>query len=118
MTRDSRPQFMYTNSDRGRMKLSGLHILLTVQCTRECEHCFVWGSPRQRGVLSVEQIEQILNQAKEAGVEWVYFEGGEPFIYYDVLLKGVQMAAGMGFSVGIVSNAYWATSVAEAADRL
>ena len=100
------------------MKISGLHILLTYQCTRECEHCFVWGGPRQRGVLSVEQIEQILNQAKEAGVESVYFEGGEPFIYYEVLVKGVQMAAEMGFTVGIVSNAYWAISVAKAVEYL
>ena len=38
------------------------------------------------GELNAEQIEQILNQAKEAGIEWIYFEGGEPFIYYDVLV--------------------------------
>ena len=100
------------------MKLSGLHILLTYQCTRACEHCFVWGSPRQRGVLSVEQIEQVLGQAREAGVEWVYFEGGEPFIYYKVLVKGVQRAKEMGFAVGIVSNAYWASSVAKALEYL
>jgi MoaA/NifB/PqqE/SkfB family radical SAM enzyme len=118
LTRDLRAHFMYTDSERGRMKISGLHILLTYQCTRECEHCFVWGGPRQRGVLSVEQIEQILHQAKEAGVESVYFEGGEPFIYYDVLVQGVQMAAEMGFSVGTVSNAYWAASVAKAVENL
>ena len=118
MTRDSRLQFMYTDSKRGRMKISGLHILLTYQCTRECEHCFVWGSPRQRGVLGVEQIEQILHQAKEAGVEWVYFEGGEPFIYFDVLVQGVQMAVETGLTVGIVSNAYWAVSVTKAVERL
>lgn len=100
------------------MKLSGLHILLTYQCTRACEHCFVWGSPRQRGVFGLEQIEQVLEQAKEAGVEWVYFEGGEPFIYYNVLIKGVQRAKEMGFAVGIVSNAYWAASVAEAVEHL
>ena len=100
------------------MRLSGLHILLTYQCTRECEHCFVWGSPRQRGALNAEQIQQILNQAKEAGIEWVYFEGGEPFIYYDVLVQGVRMAAEMGFTAGIVSNAYWAVSVAKAMERL
>jgi len=82
------------------VKLSGLHILLTYQCTRACEHCFVWGSPRQRGVFGLEQIEQVLEQAKEAGVEWVYFEGGEPFIYYNVLIKGVQRAKEMGFAVG------------------
>lgn len=100
------------------MKLSGLHILLTYQCTYECDHCFVWGSPRQTGVLTIEQIEQILNQAKEAGVDWIYFEGGEPFLYYAALVKGVRMASEMGFSVGIVSNAYWATSVPDAAEWL
>lgn len=96
------------------MKLSGLHILLTYQCTYECDHCFVWGSPRQKGTLTYEQIEQILGQAKEAGVTSIYFEGGEPFLYYAVLTKAVHHAADMGFYVGIVSNAYWANSVADA----
>jgi MoaA/NifB/PqqE/SkfB family radical SAM enzyme len=100
------------------MKLSGLHILLTYQCTFECDHCFVWGSPRQRGVLSLEQIEAVLDQAKEAEVESIYFEGGEPFLYYPILVKGVQKASDMGFSVGIVSNAYWATSIRDAVEWL
>ena len=94
------------------MKLNGLHILLTYQCTYECDHCFVWGSPWQTGTLTLEQIEQILQQAKEAGVTSIYFEGGEPFLYYAILVKAVRKAADMGFSVGIVSNAYWANSVA------
>jgi MoaA/NifB/PqqE/SkfB family radical SAM enzyme len=96
------------------MKLEGLHILLTYQCTYECDHCFVWGSPRQTGTLTYEQIEIILQQAKEAGISSIYFEGGEPFLYYPILVKGVQRAAKMGFAVGIVSNAYWATSMADA----
>jgi MoaA/NifB/PqqE/SkfB family radical SAM enzyme len=100
------------------MKLSGLHILLTYQCTYECDHCFVWGSPRQSGTLIIEQVEQILAQAKDAQVKSIYFEGGEPFLYYAVLVKCVHMAADMGFSVGIVSNAYWANSVADAMEWL
>lgn len=96
------------------MKLTGLHILLTYQCTYECDHCFVWGSPWQTGVLTLEQIEQVLLQAKDAGVTSIYFEGGEPFLYYAILKEAVYKAAHMGFSVGIVSNAYWATSVADA----
>ena len=100
------------------MKLEGLHILLTYQCTYECDHCFVWGSPRQTGTLTLEQIENILQQAKEAGVTSIYFEGGEPFLYYAVLAKAVRKAADMGFSVGIVSNAYWATSIADAGEWL
>jgi hypothetical protein len=100
------------------MKLAGLHILLTYQCTYECDHCFVWGSPRQTGTLTLEQIEQILYQAKEAGVTSIYFEGGEPFLYYAILVRAVHKAADMGFSVGIVSNAYWANSVADAEEWL
>lgn len=100
------------------MKLSGLHILLTYQCTFECDHCFVWGSPRQSGTLTLEQIEDILHQAKEAGVTSIYFEGGEPFLYYAILKQAVHKAANMGFSVGIVSNAYWATSVRDAEEWL
>jgi hypothetical protein len=101
------------------MKISGLHLLLTYQCTFECDHCFVWGSPWQNGVMTQENIERILQQAESAGsVRSIYFEGGEPFLYYATLLKGVQIAAGMGFEVGIVSNAYWATSYADALESL
>ena len=100
------------------MKLEGLHILLTYQCTCECDHCFVWGSPWQTGTLTLQQIEQILLQAKEAGVNSIYFEGGEPFLYYAVLVQAVRRATKLGFSVGIVTNAYWANTVADAEEWL
>lgn len=96
------------------MQISGLHILLTYQCTFECDHCFVWGSPWQTGTLTLARIEDILRQAREAGVESIYFEGGEPFLYYALLLRGVDMAHDMGFSVGVVSNGYWAQTVEDA----
>jgi hypothetical protein len=97
------------------MQLTGLHLLMTYQCLLECEHCFVWGSPSQSGTMSSATIEQILEQAAELGtVKWIYFEGGEPFLYYATLLKGVQEAARIGFQVGVVSNGYWATSFSDA----
>jgi hypothetical protein len=101
------------------MKLSGLHLLLTYQCTLECDHCFVWGSPWQSGTLTLPDIRQILQQARELGtVEWIYFEGGEPFLYYAVLLKAVQEAAQLGFRVGVLSNSYWANDVQDALEWL
>jgi organic radical activating enzyme len=97
------------------MRLNGLHLLLTYQCTYECDHCFVWGSPFQSGVMTLDQTLSILDQGLELGtVEWVYFEGGEPFLYYPVLVKAVQEANRRGFKVGLVSNAYWATSLEDA----
>lgn len=96
------------------MRLTGLHILLTYQCTFECDHCFVWGSPWQRGTLTLAQVEAILQQARDAGVESIYYEGGEPFLYYGLLLRAVERAGEMGFSVGVVTNAYWAQTVEDA----
>ncbi len=101
------------------MQLTGLHILLTYQCTFECDHCFVWGSPFQSGVLSLQSIRTVLDQAEELGtIESLYFEGGEPFMYYPILVQGVQEAARRGFQVGIVSNAYWATELEDAVQWL
>lgn len=101
------------------MILTGLHVLLTYQCTLECEHCFVWGSPQQTGTLTLDRIETILRRAQDLGtIDWIYFEGGEPFLYYPVLLRATETAATLGFQVGMVSNGYWATSYDDALEWL
>ena len=97
------------------MELSGLHLLLTYQCPFECPHCFVWAGPKQTGVMTLEQIGAILAQAGELpGVEWIFFEGGEPFLYHPVLVAGARLAKQLGYEVGVVSNGYWATGAADA----
>jgi len=101
------------------MKLSGLHLLLTYQCTHKCDHCFTWGSPRQQGVMALADIREFLRQAKETGtIERIAFEGGEPFLYYPILLAGVRAAVEMGFNADIVTNSYWATSDEDAIEWL
>jgi len=49
------------------MKLTGLHFLLTYQCPFECDHCFVWGSPWQSGVMTLADIRNFLQQARDTG---------------------------------------------------
>lgn len=101
------------------MTLTGLHVLLTYGCTYECDHCFVWSSPRQSATFTLERLERVLGQGHSLGtVEWLYFEGGEPFLYHALLRRGVRLAAAMGFQVGVVSNAYWATSERDAEEWL
>lgn len=101
------------------MKLTGLHLLLTFQCTLECDHCFVWGSPWQHGTMTREMVDDVLQQAKDTRtINTIYFEGGEPFLYYATLLSGVKKAAALGFQTGIVSSAYWATSAQDAVQCL
>lgn len=101
------------------MKLTGLHLLLTYRCNFECDHCFLWGSPRQSGTMSLVQIVEILRQAQEhSSIKSIYFEGGEPFLYYPILLKGIRLAKELGFETGIVSNGYWATTQEDALEWL
>src|SRR3972149_11576276 len=97
------------------MTLTGLHILLTYKCTYECDHCFVWGSPWQEGTFTLEQLEDVLRQARAVKtIKTIFYEGGEPFLYYPLLVSGVRRAAGLGFATGIVSNGYWATTKEDA----
>jgi len=101
------------------MHLTGLHLLLTYECNYECDHCFVWSGPQQRGTLTVRQIEEILRQAVDLGsIEWIYFEGGEPFLYHAILRRGIRRAHELGFKVGLVSNAYWASTPEDATEWL
>jgi hypothetical protein len=101
------------------MKLTGLHLLLTYECNYECDHCFVWSGPAQHGTMTLDRVEQILDQAEAlGGLDSIFFEGGEPFLYYGVLLAGARSAAGRGFAVGIVTNAYWATGERDALEWL
>jgi len=65
--------------------------------------------------MTAETIGFILSEAEALGsIEWIYFEGGEPFLHYELLCTGVRQASERGYKVGIVSNAFWATTVAEA----
>ncbi len=97
------------------MTLTGLHVLLTYGCPYECDHCFVWSSPRQSATFTIERLERVLAQAQALGsIEWIYFEGGEPFLYDGLLRWGVRRASALGFRVGLVSNAYWALAERDA----
>jgi hypothetical protein len=91
--------------------ITQVHVLLTYMCTLECEHCFVCSSPAAEGTFTPGQIGGVLDQAEKLGsVDTIYFEGGEPFLFYPILLEGIRQARSRGFAVGIVTNGYFGTS--------
>ncbi len=95
--------------------LSEIHFLLTYACNFECDHCFLYCSPWSEGTFTIHQVEAVLEQALEIGtIQTIYFEGGEPTLYYPLLLESVRKAHRMGFDVGLVTNAYGALSEADA----
>jgi MoaA/NifB/PqqE/SkfB family radical SAM enzyme len=95
--------------------LTGVHFLLTYMCVYECDHCFVYSSPESQGTFTIDQIKKVLDEARKLGtVEWMFFEGGEPFLFYPVMLEGMRLARDMGFRTGTVTNSYWVTSEKDA----
>ncbi|MCJ7715201.1 MAG: radical SAM protein [Anaerolineales bacterium] len=95
--------------------LSEIHFLLTYRCNFECDHCFLYCSPKSQGTFTINQVDQVLEEALKIGsIEWIYFEGGEPMLYYPLLVESVRRAHQKGFQVGIVSNGYGANSEEDA----
>jgi len=95
--------------------LKGIHFLLTYCCTYECDHCFLYSSPHATGTFNLSQVKAILREACKIGtISRIFFEGGEAFLFYPLLMEGVKAARESGFEVGIVSNSYWAISPEDA----
>ncbi len=95
--------------------LKGIHFLLIYACNYACDHCFLYCSPSTKGTFTLEQIRSVINEVKKIGtVEWIYFEGDEPFLYYPIMIEGVKLAKKHGFKTGIVTNSFWATSIEDA----
>jgi hypothetical protein len=60
-------------------------------------------------------LTDVLDQAKDLGtIKTVYFEGGEPFLFFPLLVEGIRRAKRLGFSTGVVTNCYWATAEPDA----
>ena len=95
--------------------LTGVHFLLTYTCNLECDHCFVYSSPRVKGTFTLNQIKGVFEELIKIGtIQQVYFEGGEAFLFYPLMIEGIRIARDKGFEVGIVTNAYWATTEEDA----
>lgn len=83
------------------MQRLGIHIpsLILVDptstCNLRCKGCWA-GEYRKTDRLEPELLDRILNEAKELGIYWIVFSGGEPFAYPE-LLSVVARHPDLGF---------------------
>jgi hypothetical protein len=88
---------------------------LTYACNFECDHCFLYCSPKSQGTFTIRQVADVLDEAQKIGtVEWIFYEGGEPFLFFPLLNESIRQAGIKGFKVGVVTNAYGANSEEDA----
>jgi hypothetical protein len=89
--------------------LESIHFLLTYECTWRCDHCFLFCRPGAGGTFTLARLKEAFRRiASLESIGSVYFEGGEPFLYFPLLREGVRLARAQGLGVGIVTNCYWA----------
>ena len=106
---------MRLSASGGKRLLTGIHILLTYRCTYECDHCFLHCGPHRAGAFTIPQLGNLFDEIGRIGtIQTVYFEGGEPFLHYATLAKAYAWRAKQDYEAGIVTNAYWATSLEDA----
>ncbi|MBU0509400.1 radical SAM protein [bacterium] len=97
------------------MILTGLHLLLTYRCLYECDHCFVYSSPKAEATMPLAMALDAVRQARELGtVNEIYLEGGEPFLHYPIMVEVIREASRLGLEIGIVTNGYFAVTVEDA----
>jgi len=95
--------------------LTGIHFILTYTCNFECDHCFLYCSPRSGGTFTIGKVTEVLDEVLKINtVDSVDFEGGEPFLYFPLLNESVKRASKRGLKVGVVTNAYGALSEEDA----
>ncbi|MDR3747270.1 MAG: radical SAM protein [Acidobacteriota bacterium] len=95
--------------------LTGIHVLLTYKCTFECDHCFLHCGSHREGTFTLRKLRDLLDEVEKIPtVDTVYFEGGEPFLFYPILLEGLRWVRDAGWHAGTVTNGYWATSMEDA----
>ncbi|MFO7964371.1 MAG: radical SAM protein [Desulfobacterales bacterium] len=91
--------------------LNGIHFILTYACNFTCDHCFLYCSPTSSGTFTIAKVRAVLDEARKIEtVEWIYFEGGEPFLYFPLLHESICLATAAGFKTGVVTNAYGAAT--------
>jgi MoaA/NifB/PqqE/SkfB family radical SAM enzyme len=99
-----------------------LGIMLTNQCTAFCPHCATSSSPEDKSLLQQKRVYSLIDEAHQLSKNQkrfsICFTGGEPFLYFDQLVKGIDNANKKKAIVTCVTNGFWATSKKETRDKL
>ncbi|MGB9803432.1 radical SAM protein [Desulfofundulus sp.] len=86
----------------------------TSACNLACEGCWA-GRYSQKNSLSAERLDRLFQEAKELGIYWIVFSGGEPLLYphlFDLMAKHNDMAF-MAYTNGTLINEKMADKIIE-----
>lgn len=99
-----------------------LGIMITNRCTAFCPHCATSSSPEDKSLLQQKRVYSLIDEGYQLSKNQkrfsICFTGGEPFLYFDLLMKWVDYANKKKAIVSCVTNGFWATSKKETRDKI
>lgn len=91
--------------------------MLTYKCTVACPHCIVEAGPHRTEEMRLEHAMDWVGQVRGYGdgsTQVIALTGGEPFYNMEHLSQISSYCRSLDFIVSVMTNAFWATSEAEA----
>ncbi|MCQ6274661.1 radical SAM protein [Bacillus sp. V3B] len=92
-------------------EMKTLSILLTYQCTAQCENCGTLSSPHIKTRLSLDEVHSVIEQAAELDYRLIVFTGGEATLNKRALIAGIKKAVELNLPVRLVTNAHWGKTI-------
>lgn len=87
-------------------------LITTYKCTAMCKDCCFSCSPREREMLSLQDIHSFIDDISQMNsVEMMVWSGGECTLLKDNLNEGIAYAFSKGIPSRIVSNASWSKGI-------
>ncbi len=102
------------------MKIKGVDLLITFQCTSKCVHCSYRARPEAEGFMPLSNAERWLRELKENNpLKALAVHGGEPFLNTELLTSILRKAKELEIeNRWVITNSYWAISQSVAEEIL
>ena len=92
--------------------LKRVNFRISFNCNIQCRHCFSFSGPNnKKNKPDDSHMIQIINEMQDLNINNINISGGEPFIYFNTILKLVKEARYRNIkTISICTNGYWANS--------
>ena len=87
-----------------------IHFLYAYRCNLHCEHCVHRCGPDKAETMGIRKGRTYIEQASRAGIRWIVFRGGEPFLHYPAIRNLLQYARELDIRPALFTNGSWAST--------
>jgi radical SAM protein with 4Fe4S-binding SPASM domain len=83
--------------------LRRMQMELTTQCNLKCSYCYSESGPTKKSKLTIDEVRTTLEQARDLGLTWIDFTGGEFFLFQN-WQEALEIARSLGLVVTLHTN--------------